>query len=184
MAISNVIKSPLIPTSLRAEMPIEAVKAQIMSGLDVSNNNTPKKHLEVGDILKFNYFERTKYKLTSQKEASSVLNPIIICCGFDTGRIHGIDLRVLNMKDQGSATEISLFSEYKKKYYDFQGNRKLIPYTDMMSFNPLSINSGIYGKNLHKFYRSYKLDKISARHVIIINIYQAERESSNGHMIS
>ena len=182
MATPNFIKSPAIPTNLLKRIPIESLRTTIMSGLETVSGGLPKKFFEIGDILQFDYFQRTKYKNNLPHQRNQVLNPIVICCGFEMNRFHGIDLRVLDMKAQGSDTQTSLFRNYKHKYYS-GGNRVEVPMTDKYNFNPSAINAGIYGKGLHVFYRSYKLDKIGGRHVTIINIYQAEKESGMGHRI-
>lgn len=182
MPTPNYKKSPLIPTNLLQRVPIEIIRNSITTGLETVSGGLPKKFLEIGDILKFEYFERTRYKNNPPLQQNQVLNPIVICCGFEMNRIHGIDLRILNMKDEGGNTETVLYRNYKQKYY-VNNQRNDVPLIDITNFNPKAINSGWYGKGLHRFYRSYNLDKIGGRHVIIINIQQAEIESGMGHRI-
>ena len=89
-----------LPTKLLKRVPIEIVRTSITPGLELVSGGLPKKYLEIGDILKFDYFDRTKYKnlLPCQIEQNiSILNPIVICIGFDMTRIHVIDLSILNI---------------------------------------------------------------------------------------
>ena len=182
MAIPNFKKSPAIPTNLLQRVPIEIIRTSITPGLEFVSGGLPKQYLEIGDVLKFDYFERTKYKNNIPSQQQQVLNPIVICCGFDMTRIHAIDLRVLNIKDEGGETEILLYRNYKIKYYT-SNKRNDIPLNDKYNFNPSAINADFYGKGLYRFYRSYNFNKIGGRHVTIINIYQAEKEAGMGHKI-
>lgn len=208
MATPNFIPHQKVPVNLEQKIPIEKLipreeieklKLIASSGANSINNNgfetdanllfdpvskMPKQYLESGDILSFNYASRTKYKIASPEEKMNTLNPIVICCGFDRGRLHGIDLRVLSMKDKSGDTNTVLYRNYKQVYHDFDGKRRQVNFTDKNSFNPITINSGNYGKELYAFYRSYNFSNIKKESAKIINIYQAEILSGMGHIIS
>lgn len=183
MAIPNYKKSPKIPIVISPRIELKSFSGVSYGspGLDTVSNGLPKTYLELGDIIKFDYFGRSKYNKMLPHQENQILNPIVICCGFEQNRIHGIDLRVLNIMSQGSTLEGSFYLNYKMKYY-ISGERNDVPIIDRSGFNSSALNSGVYGSSeITKYYRSYNISKMKNRTVIIINIEQAEAEAKQGH---
>ena len=183
MAIPNYKKLPKIPVSVSPRIELKAFSS-ISYGdpsLNVVSGGLPKTYLEFGDIIQFDYSYRSRYNKMLPYQEHQILNPIVICCGFERNRVHGIDLRVMNIMSQGSTLESKFYLNYKMKYYT-RGERNDVPLIDRSNFNPSAINSGVYGgREMTLFYRSYNISKMKNRSAIIINIEQAENYSGYGH---